>query len=146
MSVADDFDVLSVLQKAVIASVTSYAAGLPVKAIGRVFVPQIDAPEGKYLEIVWIPNNPTNGFWGDERNYMGMLRLVLHWPNDNAGAYPPGAVLAAVCAPFVKENLLGVAPRQLQIYEGPTSMGVTETSTETLYAAGMRYCSFRPGA
>ena len=43
----------------------------------------------KFWEIVYIPNNVENEFWDKGKTYRGILRLILHWPQDNKGIYKP---------------------------------------------------------
>ena len=138
MTMMEDGDILKKLQTAVIAAVAaSNTPLLPIKVIGRTFVPPSTQ---KWLEIVWIPNNPTGDFWGDEKNYQGMIRLILHWQNDDAGAYPPLAVIASIAGYFGKDMFIpGV-----KISENPNLTGALENGTETLYPVGFRYQSFRP--
>lgn len=131
-----DGEILKVLQKAVMAAVTaSTTPKLPVKYAGISFTPPND---NKWLELVMIPNNRSD-FWGDERNYQGMFRIILHWPNENAGAYGPIAVLASIASYFSK----GLFLQDVQICETPNLTGVLESGTETLYPASIRYQSFR---
>lgn len=136
--------ILSALQKGVTAAVAAYVAAqlptvvtLPVAYVQKKFTKPAD---GKYLEIVWIPSNPTNQFWGDEQNYQGMLRLVLHWPNDGGDAYRPLNMLAGVCSYFTKDRLLS----GVQVTEIPQMTGspIAE-GEEMLYPASLRYQSFR---
>ena len=72
--------ILEALQKAV----TTAAGGLPVKYVGR----NIDPPsDGKWWELVFIPNNITGEFIDDSKTYRGFMRVILHWPQDDRGAY-----------------------------------------------------------
>jgi hypothetical protein len=150
MTIADDFDILAILQGAVIAAVAAVDPELPVKAVGRTQTsPDPSTPVAldgqRYVEIVWIPNNPTGAFWGNEQNHMGLLRIVLHWPNDDAGAYTPGAVLAGIAAGLPKGQRFGTGPHGVQIYEPPSLMSPIGSPTETLYPCSLRYTAFRQG-
>jgi hypothetical protein len=136
MSILDDDVILATLQDAVAAAMAaSTTPTLPVKYIGRSWVVPDDQ---KWLELVFIPNN-TSDFWGNEKNYRGMFRMVLHWPNDDEGAYPPMAVLKSIASYFTKDRHL----QSVQIYETPNLGGVLEDGPETLYPASLRYQSFR---
>lgn len=131
-------EILTALQQGVTAAVAaSISPALPVSYIGVNFT---NPEDGKWLEIVWIPNNRMNDFWGDEKNYQGLLRLVLHWPNTGGGAYPPLQLLASISSYFYKgRNLTGV-----QIYETPDLSGSPiADGDEMLYPASLRYQSFR---
>jgi hypothetical protein len=136
MSIIDDGAILEKLQDGVAAAVAaSTAPTLPVKYVGRSWEPPNDQ---RYLEVVFIPNN-TNDFWGDEQNYRGMFRMVLHWPNDDAGALPPLALIKSIAGYFSKDRLL----QFVQIYETPKLGGILEMGHETLYPVSLRYQSFR---
>jgi|SRR5882757_1450985 len=136
MSIIDDSAVIAVLQDGITAAVAaSTMPTLPVKYLGRSWTPP---NEQQWLELVFIPNN-TNDFWGDEQNYRGMFRMVLHWPNDDEGVYPPLAVLKSIAGYFTKDRAL----QNVQIYETPKLGGVLENGAETLYPASLRYQSYR---
>jgi hypothetical protein len=138
MTVMYDQQILEQLQKATTAAVeASTMPDLPVKYIGRTFKVPADQ---KYLEIVFIPNNRTGDFWGNEKNYRGLYRLILHWKNDDAGAYPPMIVLSSICAYFDKERLIG----NVQITDLPDGIGAIEEGVEMLYPASIRYACHRP--
>lgn len=132
--------ILSILQEATIAAVAASVVGasFPVKYIGRTFEEIPD--DQRWLEVVFIPNNRTNDYWGEEKNYQGLYRLVLHWPNDDAGAYNPYEVLASICAPFSKDVRL----QNVTISANPDSGGELPQGTENLYPATIRYQCFRP--
>lgn len=133
----DDVDILETLQQAVIEAVAaSDMPELPVKFVGRSFTPPDNQ---RWLELVFIPVNRTDDYWGNEKNYQGILRLVLHWPNDDAGAYPPMNVLKSVAAYFTKDLVL---PR-VQIRAKPDLTGVLEDGAQMLFPASIRYQSFR---
>lgn len=129
-------EILEAMQGAAIAAVAaSITSEMPIKfiAVG------MDIPnDQKYLEVVYIANNDTGAYWGDEKNYRGMFRLILHWPNDGAGAYEPLDVLASICAYFTKGLYLG----PVKITEPPDLSGVLEQGTETLYPSSLRYSRF----
>lgn len=138
-----DVDILETLQKATIAAVAaSGTPNIPVKYIGRtqIGVAFTKPDDGKWLEIVFIPNNPNGDHWGNEKNYAGIYRLVLHWPNNNEGAYEPMRVLASICAFFSKENRL----QNVTISDNPNLTGVLEQGSELLVPASIRYTCFRP--
>lgn len=129
-------EILQTLQQAVTAAVAvSVVPGFPVKYIGRSWVVPDDQ---KWLELVFIPSS-GNDFWGDERNYRGIFRLILHWPNDDRGAYGPMDVLTSIAGYFTK----GLFLQKVQIYETPALTGVLENGAEMLYPATLRYQSFQ---
>jgi hypothetical protein len=137
-----DGDILKILQQAVTAAVeASMIPTLPVKFYGRTFDPEEKAPDGKYLETVFIPNNPTGGYWGDEKDYMGMYRLILHWPNKDEGVYDPLDVLKSICSYFTKDRFLQI----VKISDIPTLSSVQEIGSELLFPASLRYQSFNQG-
>ena len=76
-------DLIRILQRSVTEAV---GTSIPVKYIGVNFKkPSND----KYWEIVYIPNNVNDEFWGTGKTYRGIMRLILHWPQNNKGVYTP---------------------------------------------------------
>lgn len=126
--------ILKALQTAALAA----AGALPIKMIGRVFTPPQD---GKYLEIVYIPNNIQGEFWGDGKTYRGMLRLILHWPVDDAGAYGPMQTIGAISDYFAKGRLfmVGISAKRVKIQDHPDFTGALEGAPITLYPVTVRY-------
>lgn len=135
-------DILRALQKATLAAVAaSTMPALQVKMIGRTF----DPPDnGKWLEIVHIPNNVNNEFWGGGKTYRGLFRLILHWGLNDEGAYEPLDVLASVCAHFVKGQDFQSGSVSVKIYDEPDLTGAIEQAPETLYPVTIRYMSYQP--
>ncbi|QWY83155.1 hypothetical protein [Rhizobium phage RHph_X2_24] len=135
-------DILKALQKAAIAAAAaSTMPTLPVKPIGRTFtVPS----NGRYLELIHIPNNVTNEFWSEGKTYRGLFRLILHWGLDDTGAYSPLDVIASVASYFVKGAIFQNGSVSVKIYEEPDLTGVIEQPPETLYPVSIRYMSFQP--
>lgn len=77
--------VITALQQSVIAAVAqSGFPTLPVKFLNVSFDPP---NSGLWLELVYLPNPPSDTTWGDERVYRGFMRLILHYPNDGGGSY-----------------------------------------------------------
>jgi len=130
-------DTLSVLQKATTAAVAaSTLATLPVKYVDqRTFkVPD----DQKYLECVFIPNNSDTQYYGDEKQYQGLYRLLLHWPIDNGSAYRPMQLLESICGYFSKGRFLG----PVKIAAVPNMTGIVVNGADTIYAASIRYARF----
>ena len=132
-----DIDILETLQKATTEAVLqSDIPALPVAYINRTFTKPND---GKWLEIVFIPNNQSNGFWGNEKNYQGLYRLILHWPKNDTGAYSGGRVVASIVRYFGKDRPL----QNVQISGNPDLTGVLQEPGELLYPCSIRYQCFR---
>lgn len=130
-------EILEALQKAVTAAVAaSDTPTLPVSYVDTNFtVPQ----DRKYLEIVYIPNNSGGDFLSDQKNYQGIMRIVLHWPKGGGGAYSPLDALASISAYFTKGRLIS----GVQIVETPNLTGLVPQDDEVLYPASIRYQSYR---
>lgn len=147
MSGLDDDIVIKVLQTSVLDAVAASAKpNLPVKMLGRTF----DATAAEqYLEVVVIPNNRTGDFWGKAQNYQGLLRLILHWQNDDSGVYEPIRIVKSIASYFDKDKLLYSTSgdlHPLQIYENPSLTGLLEEKDKMLYPVSIRYRSFRPAS
>lgn len=131
--------ILKALQTAVLAALAaSPTPALPVKMLGRVFPTPND---GKYLEVVYIPNNIQGEFWGDGKTYRGMLRLILHWPVDDAGAYGPMQTIGQLTDYFKKGThfQVGAGPLTVKVQDHPDFMGILEGSPVTMYPTSVRY-------
>lgn len=130
-----DGDILSVLQTAAIDAVAkSGKPNLPVKAVAIPFVPPNDQ---WYVEFVFIPNNRED-YWGDERNYAGLFRIIVHAPNNSGDPYEALGLLAQICEPFRKDAVL----QNVKISANPNLTGVLEQGSENLYPASIRYQCF----
>jgi len=128
--------VLEALQKGVTA-----ATDLDVKYIGIIM--KIPA-SGKWLEIVYIPNNIENEFWDDSKTYRGIMRLILHWPIDNAGVYPALDKAKTISDYFTKGLLLSDPFNnvRVQITERANISDVLEQPPEILIPITLRYNYF----
>lgn len=133
----DEAAIISALQKGVTAAVT--ASTMPALPVSYLDVDFNVPSDQKWLELVWIPNNRLGDFWGDQKNYQGILRLVLHWPNKGMGVYPPLELLASIAGYFTKGRMLS----GVQITEPPDLTGALADGDEMLYPASLRYSSFR---
>jgi Bacteriophage related domain of unknown function len=132
-----EHEILQTLQTAAIAAVTaSSVPTLAIKCIDITFEPPNDQ---KYLELVYIPNNDNGAFWGTEKIYQGIFRLILHWPNDGKGPYEAMMALASIAGYFSKYQLL----QNVQITSNPDLTGVLEQGSEILYPASVRYLRFK---
>lgn len=130
-------DIIGVLQRATTAAVAaSTSPALPVAYLDVTFT---KPDNGKWLEIVWIPNNRNGDFWGSEKNYRGIYRLILHWPKNGAGVYAPLALLGSIADYFSKDRVL----TGVQIYEIPDFTGSVPMDHEVLFPVSMRYQSYR---
>lgn len=129
--------ILQALQQKVIASVSaSTMSALPIKFVGVTFDPPDD---GKWLEIVFLPNNPTDQYWGEEENYRGSVRLILHWPNDGSGSYTPIDLIASIGRAFTKHQVL---VGSVKLTDKAKLNPPVENGVETLYPVTLRYESF----
>jgi hypothetical protein len=132
-------EILQALQTATINAVSASTMPLlPIKALGRTFDPPGD---GRWLEIVHIPNNVIGQFWADGKTYRGLYRLILHWGLDDAGVYQPMDVIASIAAGFPKGSIFQNGSVSVKIYDEPDLVGVIEASPETLYPVTIRYMS-----
>jgi hypothetical protein len=131
--------ILEALQKAVIAAVA--ASTLPataVKYVGRNFTKPAN---GKWLEVVHIPNNITNEFWGDEKTYRGLFRLILHWPMVDKGAYEPLALIETISNYFAKGTKFADVANtvRVSITDRPNLLGIIEEPPEMLFPVSIQY-------
>lgn len=133
----DEIEIISTLQQAVTAAVAASAdSDFPVSYIDVDF----NIPEDrKWLEVIHIPNNRLGDYWGNEKNYRGILRLVLHWPNNGGGIYTPLTLLGSITDYFEKNRqLTGVKISEIANFTGAVREG-----DEVLYPVSIWYQSFR---
>lgn len=129
--------ILQVFQQKVIEAVAaSTLPTLPIKFVDVAFtVPNTQ----KWLEVIFIPNNPADRTWGDEEVYRGIMRLVLHWPNNGAGAYKPLELISSILSSFSKDERIGGL---LQILNKPKLMTTVQSNSENWYPATIEYTVF----
>lgn len=132
-----EVQIIQALQQGVTAAVAaSSAPSLSVAYIDRTFTVPDD---GKWLEVLHIPNNRNTDFWGQQKNHRGLLRLVLHWPKGDFGPYAPLTVLESIGSYFTK----GLELDGVQIYSLPDYLGTIKDDDEVLYPASIMYTSYR---
>lgn len=129
--------ILQALQQKVIAAVAaSTFPTLPIKFVDVAFtIPNSQ----KWLELVFIPNNPSDITWGDEEMNRGIFRMILHWPNNGAGAYAPLELMASIASSFSKYEKIGGL---LQLLKKPKSLSTIQQGSENLYPVTMEYSVF----
>ncbi len=133
-------DILKALQTAAIAAVAaSSAPALPIKVVGRVFLIPSDS---KWVELISIPNNVENEFWGDSKTYRGLFKLLLHWPMNDKGAYDGLRVLESIAGYFVKGREFVSNGVRVRIYEEPNLTNLMEQPPELLFPVTIRYQCF----
>lgn len=133
-------EILQALQTATLAAVAaSTMPTLKIKVKGRTF----EIPNSQeWLEIISIPNNIDNEFWGDGKTYRGLFRLLLHWPLKEEGAYPPLAVLASIGAYFAKGKVFQNGSVSVRIYDKPDLTGMIEAPPEQIFPLTIKYMCF----
>lgn len=124
------------LQAAVKAAVAaSSRPTIPIQFLGRIMTPPADQI---WLEVLHVPANRADGYWGSERTYRGALRLILHWPNDDKGAYPPSALLDSISGWFTRGRRMGM----VKVQQLPDASSPLDLEAETLYPVTIRYDGF----
>jgi len=131
--------VLQALQTAVVAAV---GATPPVKYVNRNMNPPSN---GKWWEVVYLPNNIEGEFWGDSKTFRGVMRLVLHWPQDDRGAYAMYDEAQRVADKFTKGSLHQDPDKNVtvKIIETVNVGGVIEQLSENILALTIRYQYFK---
>lgn len=129
--------ILSLLQKKVTEVVNNV---YPVKYINT----NMKAKD-KFWEIVYIPNNIENEFWDSGKTYRGIMRLVLHWPQDNKGVYKPMEEVERVADGFEKglELFDDVNSIKVSITDNPDCTGVIEDEGKLLIPLTIKYLCFK---
>lgn len=136
----EDKLVLQALQEGVKFAVTT--ASFPadkVKFVGRTFKPEADKP---WLEVVWIPNNPIGEFWSGGKTYRGLMRLILHWPLDDKGAYEALTKAGEIAESFKLGTAIANSGIIVRITDSP-NISPIEQQSENLYVIALRYNCFK---
>lgn len=142
-------DVIKAAIKSVISVLENLTAPLPIKTAGRTFnIPN----DQKYFEIILMQNNsllanPRNwvgasATWGDEKTFQGIIRVLLHWPNDDGGIYVQSDILANLKEEFKKGSWLYNGEAKLMIYDHPSLTDVVEDGQELIFPLTIPYQSF----
>lgn len=127
--------IVSLLQK----QVTKAVNGLfPVKYLNT----NIEVTDS-FWEIVYIPNNIENEFWGKGKTYQGILRLILHWPADNTGIYTPLQEAERVAGEFSKGLELFGDDIKVIITDNPNLTSLNEDDGKLLIPLTIRYLCFK---
>jgi len=141
----DEINVVRSLQRGVVAAIQqSDLPALPVRYLTGVDGTEdgFDIPQDqKWLEIVWIPNKRIGDYFGDEQNYRGILRLILHWPNAPTGVYTPLDLLASITRYFMKGMILSGT----QVYANPQFTGSVDDKDDVMFPVSIYYTSYRKG-
>lgn len=129
--------ILSLLQKKVTEIVNNV---YPVKYINT-NIGNVD----KFWEIVYIPNNIENEFWDEGKTYRGILRLVLHWSQDNKGVYKPMEEVERVANGLKKglELFDDVNSIKVSITDNPDCTNVIEDEGKLLIPLTIKYLCFK---
>lgn len=130
-------NILEALQQKAITSVA--ASTIPTLPIAFVDVSFNPPNTGKYLELVHIPNNPTDQTWGDEEVHRGIFRMILHWPSNGGGGYPPRTVLDSIASSWSKGTKVNGL---LQILNKPKAGLPIKQGNENLYTCTVEYSVF----
>lgn len=132
--------ILEALQKATITAVNPTA--LPVKYLGRTFNPPSD---GRWVEVLYFPNNVENEFLGDSKTYRGFFRLILHWGIDDAGVYTALEKAQEIANGFAKGSKFADLGNNVsvKIYDTPDISSVIEEAPELLIPITIRYIYFK---
>lgn len=134
--------ILKALQRMIIRAVDlSDYPTTPVKYIGLNFNP---LPQQDWLEVVYIPNNIENEFWGEEKTYRGIMRLILHKTQNGEGIYDSMYKLENILNNITKGSKHSDPENNVivKIEENPNITGVIEQSPEILIPATIRYIFF----
>lgn len=99
----------------------------------------------KFWEIVYIPNNIEDEFWDSGKTYRGIMRLVLHWPQDSKGVYKPMEEVERVANGLEKglELFDDVNSVKVSITDNPDCTGVIEDEGKLLIPLTIKYLCFK---
>lgn len=139
MPVLQDRKILEALQTATLAAVAaSSVPALPVQPVGRTIT-----NDGKYVEIVFIPNNVNGEFWSEGKTYRGLYRLILHWTIRDEGVYEPMNLLQEFCSHFPVGAVFQKDGIQVKITQEPDFSGLIQSAPDLQFLVTIRYEAFQ---
>lgn len=99
----------------------------------------------KFWEIVYIPNNIEDEFWDEGKTYRGIMRLILHWPQDNKGIYKPMEEAERVADGFKKGLELFDDKNHLKVTltDNADCTGIVENEGKLLIPLTIKYLCFK---
>lgn len=100
--------------------------------------------DGKWFEVLQIRNNPSDRYFGDEKIYQGIARILLHWPSDDSGALAPVRALETVAA-LIPKGQISFPPVRVTLTETPDITDAVEDGADNIFALTMRYQCFYTG-
>ena len=130
-------DILQAIQQKIITVVA--ASSMPTMPIKFVDVPWNPPGDGRYLEVIFLPNNPSDQTWGDEEYHRGLFRILLHWQNKGSGSYTPLDYISNIGKGFPKGERIGSVVKVLN--KAKVNPPV-EGEIETLYPVTIEYDTF----
>lgn len=128
-----------VLRAIIGAAVEAIGQRYPIQAPGRKFTPPNG---GKFIELVVIQDNNGNETWGDEKLFTGDIRVILHWPMDDAGIYAPIEELGTVAASLFKGRQIWHGQAKLLLSDNPRIIDAIEGDGDMLYPLIVPYSCF----
>lgn len=129
--------VITALQQSVISAVAqSSTPTLPIKFLNVAFT---KPSNGKWLELVYLPNPPSDQSWNDERIYRGIYNLILHWPNDGGGSYSVTDLAESIMRKYNKSKKID---GRLSLLRQPRVSNVIEADKELVIVISLEYTSF----
>lgn len=132
-----DSSILRLLQRAI-----GGATSLPVKYVNTNFK---TPNKGNWWEIVYLPNDIENEFWGKEKTFRGVLRLILHCEQKNEGIYKPLGEVENMMEVFFKGCVFYDVEKnvKVQIVENPRMNDIIEEPPSLLIPLTIRYQCFK---
>jgi hypothetical protein len=135
-------DISQALYQAVYDAVlSSTIINFPIKYPGRTLNPPND---NKYIEVVHISNNLENECWDSSRTFQGILRILLHWKNDDAGDIPAKLYLSEIAGYFSKGKILRFGLASVLIYDNPNDSSAIENGQDCIFPLSVMYRDFQP--
>jgi hypothetical protein len=88
---------------------------------------------GKWIEVLYFPNDTISKTWGNEKFFQGILRLNLHWPADD-GAENPMITAAEVLSFFPKGSDIFEGEAVIRIYDHGSISTFFQTGQSAVYS------------
>lgn len=99
--------------------------------------------DNRYVEYVHIRNNIDNEFWGSEKTYRGIVRLLVHWSIDDQGDMPALRYCDLLAEQFPKGSQFENGGVIVKLFENPDLGSLVEAAPDAFFPLTLQYMYFR---
>lgn len=133
--------ILEALQKRLTEAVAaSSEPDTPVKYMG---IAQDRSNLSKWVEAVFIPNNPDGVFWGSEEEFRGIFRIIISKTMDGRAPYDIMKYADELGKFFNKGQKFSFDEFAVMVYDKPKLMTISEVAPNISVSISVRYTGIK---